>query len=151
MNYFLGICGLEGQNQTMLPSSEHKLKRYCTGNWTSKLKNLEIKGLQSLDNVQCNRLGYHWSSHTFAHPHKPRSQHMVSETLAIQPELNTLSCGGGMTLSANHSSCILFTNAFDSVSILVGFWKANPHAGRLSANHVSFFMCSGWVVSSSTQ
>ena len=23
------------------------------------------------------------------HPHKPRSQHMVSETLAIRPELNT--------------------------------------------------------------
>ena len=37
---------------------------------------------------------------------------MVAETLANWPELNT-SHGSGMTFSANHSSCLVFTNAFD--------------------------------------
>ena len=37
------------------------------------------------------------------------------------------SCDGAMTLSANHSSCILFTNAFNSV-LLTNFWSADPHS-----------------------
>ena len=42
------------------------------------------------------------------HPNKPGSQHTVAETLANRPELN-FSCGDGMTLSANHSICVLLT------------------------------------------
>ena len=34
---------------------------------------------------------------------------------------------GGMSLSANHSSSLMFTNAFDSVLIFMTFWKADPH------------------------
>ena len=36
--------------------------------------------------------------------------------------------GGGMPLSANHSSCLLFTNAFDTVLIFRRFWKADPRS-----------------------
>ena len=68
-----------------------------------------------------------WVLQNKHNPHKPGFQHRVSETLAIQPQLNTFT-GGGMTLSANHSSCILFINAFSSVLTLMGFWKADPHS-----------------------
>ena len=36
--------------------------------------------------------------------------------------------GGEMILSANHSSCLVFTNAFDRVLIFMRFWKADPHS-----------------------
>ena len=38
------------------------------------------------------------------------------------------SYGGGMTLSANHSSCMVFTNAFDRVFIFMRFGTAELHS-----------------------
>ena len=83
-----------------------------------------------------------------AHPHKPGSQPTVSETLANRPE--HFSHGGGMTLSGNHSSCLLFTNAFNRVLILMRFWKADPHSwnrkGRWEAVSQSCCLfCERWL------
>ena len=55
-----------------------------------------------------------------------------------------------MTLSANHSFCLVFTNAFDRVLIFMRLGKADPRSflelqgilGGLSANHIASFMCS---------
>ena len=62
-----------------------------------------------------------------------------------------------MTFSANHNPGILFTNAFDSVLILMRF-ETLTHilgivrdAGRLSANPVASFVSSDWMGSSSAQ
>ena len=79
--------------------------------------------------------------------------HTVLETLESQPELNILSRGGGMTLSANH----ILLNAFDRELIFMTFRKADPHSWnrkgcwRLSADGVAFFVRSDWMQSSSTQ
>ena len=39
---------------------------------------------------------------------------------------NAVSCSGGTTLSAYHSSCLTFTNAIGRVLIFMRFWKADP-------------------------
>ena len=66
--------------------------------------------------------------------------------------------GGGLTLSAHHSSCLVFTNTLDRVLIYSwGFEKQTPilgiarDAGRLSANHVGSFVNSEWVGISAMQ
>ena len=67
------------------------------------------------------------------HPRQPGPEHTVAKTLANWPGLN-ISRSGGMPLSANHSSSLLFTIAFDSVRFEMRFEIATD-AGKLSANH----------------
>ena len=63
---------------------------------------------------------FHQVQH-MAHPHKPGSQHMVSETLANQPGLSTFTGWWNDTLSQSQLLLYVFTNAFDRVLMFMRF------------------------------
>ena len=61
------------------------------------------------------------------YPRQPASQHTVAETPGKPAWPKHILHSGGMSLSANDSSSLMFTNAFDGMLIFMRFWKAGPH------------------------
>ena len=58
--------------------------------------------------------------------------------------------GSGMTLSVNHSSCLVFTSAVDRMLIFIRFWKADLHSWNCkgcweAVNQSCCLFCEQWM------